>query len=118
MFKKDYRTLCNRKLDGTEVTVLIRESVVGVKSKYDKMGEIPTAIVVLKDKSMDKEKARNQILEYQGHLLGERDGAIDIRFRESLPLTPVGKIDSVRLTEEENESLSDVDFAGLTNSSF
>ncbi len=88
--------------------------VVGVKSKYDKNGLIPTAVVVLKDKTMDKEEAKKQILEYQSHLLGERDGAIDIRFRDALPLTPIGKINSIKLTEEENKNLSDIDFATLT----
>jgi long-chain acyl-CoA synthetase len=90
--------------------------IVGVKSKYDSFGEIPTAIVVLKDGSMDKEEAKKEIFEYQSHLLGERDGAIDIRFRENLPLTPIGKIDSLLLTKEENKELSDIDFAYLTNS--
>ena len=63
---------------------------------------------------MDKEEAKNIILEYQSHLLGERDGAIDIRFRDELPLTSIGKIDSIKLAEEENKNLSDIDFATLT----
>lgn len=88
--------------------------VVGIKSKYDSVGQIPTAIVVLKDKNIDKEDAKNQILEYQSHLLGERDGAIDVRFRDSLPYTSIGKIDSIKLTEKENKELSDVDFNKLT----
>ena len=92
-------------------------AVIGVKSKYNEIGEIPTAVVVLKDKNMDKEEAKNQILEYQSHLLGERDGAIDIRFRNELPLTPIGKIDSIKLTKEENKTLSEIDFATLTNNS-
>ena len=61
--------------------------VVGIKSKYNSHGKIPTAIVVLKDKTLDKDKATQEILEYQSHLLGERDGAIDIRFRDELPMT-------------------------------
>ena len=89
--------------------------VVGVKSKHNRIGEIPTAIVVLKDPNMNKEEAKNQILEYQSHLLGERDGAIDVRFRDKLPLTSIGKIDFVKITEEENKNLSDIDFATLTN---
>ena len=89
--------------------------VIGIKSKYNNSGVIPTAIVVLKDKNMDKEEAKNIILEYQSHLLGERDGVIDIRFRDSLPLTPIGKIDSINLTKKENENLSDIDFDVLTN---
>lgn len=89
--------------------------VIGIKSKYDENGEIPTAVVVLKDKNMNHDEARKIILEHQSHLLGERDGAIDIRFRDSLPLTPIGKIDSIRLTIEENKNLSDIDFATLTN---
>ena len=89
--------------------------VVGIKSKYNEIGEIPTAVVVLKDEKMDKEEAKNTILEYQSHLLGERDGVIDIRFRDSLPLTPIGKIDSIKLKEEENKVLSDIDFDTLTN---
>lgn len=89
--------------------------VVGITSKYNEIGKIPTAIVVLKDPNMDKEEAKKQILEYQSHLLGERDGAIDVRFRETLPLTSIGKIDAVKLTKEENKTLSEIDFATLTN---
>ena len=89
--------------------------VIGIKSKYENIGEIPTAIVVLKDNNMDKEDAKNQILEYQSHLLGERDGAIDVRFRDSLPLTPIGKIDTIRITNEENQKLSDIDFKKIAN---
>ncbi len=89
--------------------------VVGIKSKHNKIGEIPTAIVVLKDQTMDKEEAKNQILEFQSHLFGERDGVIDVRFRDSLPLTPIGKIDTVKITKEENEVLSDIDFDTLVN---
>ena len=89
--------------------------VIGVQSKFNKVGQIPTAIVVLKDENMDKEEAKKQIFEYQSHLLGERDGVIDIRFRSSLPLTSIGKIDSIKLTESESKELSDVDFATLAN---
>lgn len=89
--------------------------VIGIKSKYNMLGQIPTAIVVLTDESIGKEDARKQILEYQSHLLGERDGAIDIRFREKLPLTSIGKIDTIRLSNEENKILSDIDFDYLTN---
>ena len=89
--------------------------VVGIKSKYNDIGEIPTAIVVLKDNNIDKEEAKKQILEYQSHLLGERDGVVDIRFRDSLPFTSIGKIDSIKLTQEENKTLSDIDFATLAD---
>jgi long-chain acyl-CoA synthetase len=90
--------------------------VVGIKSKHHLTGEIPTAIVVLNDQQMDKEEAKNIILEYQSHVLGERDGAIDVRFRESLPRTPIGKVDTLKVSKEENQVLSDMDFAVLTNS--
>ena len=89
--------------------------VIGVKSKYDNTGEIPTAIVVLDNPEMNEAEARLQIFEYQSHLLGERDGAIEIRFRKELPLTPIGKVDIMKLTKEENKILSNVDFAELTN---
>ncbi|MBQ6494708.1 MAG: acyl--CoA ligase [Bacilli bacterium] len=89
--------------------------VIGVKSKHNKIGEIPTAVVVLKDPQMNQDEARQQIFEYQSHLLGERDGVSEIRFRNELPLTPIGKIDVMKLTEEENKNLSNVDFKELTN---
>lgn len=89
--------------------------VVGVKSKHINIGEIPTAIVVLKNSKIDKEEAKNQILEHQSHVLGERDGALDVRFRDSLPRTPIGKIDVLKVAKEENKVLSDIDFATLTN---
>ena len=91
--------------------------VVGIKSKKDEIGVIPTAIVVLKDNTMDKEEAKRQILEYQSHLLGERDGVSDVRFRTSLLYTPIGKIDYVKITEEENKNMSDLDSSVLMNNS-
>lgn len=95
--------------------IIANVCVIGVKSKYNDNGMIPTAVVVLNDNTIDKEIARQQIFEYQSHKLGERDGAIDIRFRDSLPLTPIGKIDIIRITKEENEILSDIDFDKLTD---
>ncbi len=88
--------------------------VIGVKSKHNNNGKIPTAVVVLRDQTMDKELARKLILEFQSHLLGERDGALDIRFRDSLPLTPIGKIDAMKIEQEECEILSDSNFDELT----
>ena len=89
-------------------------SVIGIKSKYNDNGKIPTAIVVLNDKNMDKELAKREILEFQSHCLGERDGAIDIRFRDSLPLTPIGKVDTMQLEREESTILSEINFDELT----
>ena len=89
-------------------------SVIGVKSKYNDYGKIPTAVVVLKDKNVDKELARKQIFEYQSHQLGERDGALEIRFRDSLPLTSIGKIDVMKIEKEESEFLSEINFDKLT----
>lgn len=87
--------------------------VVGIRSIHNEHGKIPTAIVVLKDQTMDYESAKREILEYQSHLLGDRDGAIDVRFRKELPVTPIGKIDVLRIEEEENRTPSDIDFETL-----
>lgn len=87
--------------------------VIGIKSKYNDHGKIPTAIVVLKDKTINIEKAKQKIFEYQSHLLGERDGVIDIRFKDELPLTPVGKIDILKIEKEESLYESDIDFDTL-----
>lgn len=85
-------------------------AVIGVKSKHNEVGEIPTAIVELKDKTMNPEEAKNIIFEHQSHLAGERDGALEIRFRDSIPKTSIGKTDVITLTKEENKILSDIDF--------
>ena len=57
---------------------------------------------------------RKQIFEYQSHQLGERDGALEIRFRDSLPLTSIGKIDVMKIEKEESEFLSEINFDKLT----
>lgn len=88
--------------------------VIGIKSKHNSHGKIPTAIVALKDGTQDKGKAKREILEYQSHLLGERDGAIDVRFRDELPMTPIGKIDVLKIEQEESQHESDIDFDVLT----
>lgn len=88
--------------------------VVGIKSRHHSHGKIPTAIVVLKDVKMNHDEAKKVIAEYQSHLLGERDGAIDIRFRNELPMTPIGKIDVLKIAMEENQHESDIDFDILT----
>ncbi len=88
--------------------------VIGIKSKHNSHGKIPTAIVALKDGTQDKDKAKREILEYQSHLLGERDGAIDVRFRDELPMTPIGKIDVMKIEQEESQHESDIDFDVLT----
>ena len=78
--------------------------VVGLKT-----GEIPTAYVVLKDKSYDEETARKEILEHQDHILPERDGALEIRFIDEIPLTPVGKKNIIKLKKMAEESEVDFD---------
>ena len=87
--------------------------VIGIKSRYNEHGKIPTAIVVLKDQNINVDEAKQKILEYQSHLLGERDGALDVRFRDELPLTPIGKIDVLRIEQEESINMSDIDFDTL-----
>ena len=83
----------------------------GLKSIHNDAGEIPTAFVVLRDKSYDKKKAAEEIKEYQSHILPERDGAIDIRFIDELPLTSVGKVDKNKLKTEGG--VSEIDFDTL-----
>ena len=97
-----------------DCTLIANVCVIGIKSKYNDNGKIPTAIVVLKDKTMDQELAKQLIFEFQSHQLGERDGAIDIRFRDTLPLTPIGKIDVLKIEQEESQRLSDINFDELT----
>ena len=83
--------------------------VVGLKAKDKETGEIPTAYVVLKDKSYDEETVRKEILEHQDHILPERDGALEIRFIDEIPLTPVGKKDIIKLKKMAEESEVDFD---------
>ncbi len=87
--------------------------VVGIDSIYNEHGKIPTAIVVLNDSNIDPKVAEKEILEFQSTLLGDRDGAVEVRFRSELPRTPIGKIDITKIEKEENLNPSTMDFDTL-----
>ena len=87
--------------------------VVGLESIYNYNGTIPTAYVILKDKSLATEETKQWILQKQLENFPERDGVLDVRFVDEFPLTPVGKIDVDRIVREETR-LSDIDFDTLS----
>ena len=75
--------------------------------------ELYQAIVVLNDSNIDPKVAEKEILEFQSTLLGDRDGAVEVRFRSALPRTPIGKIDITKIEKEENLNPSTMDFDTL-----
>ena len=98
--------LIKRRTLSNEACKLGLVSVNNVKAK-------PTKEIAVGD-IIDIKLAKREILEFQSHCLGERDGAIDIRFRDSLPLTPIGKVDTMQLEREESTILSEINFDELT----
>ena len=80
-------------------------AVIGIKTKEYENGMIPTAFIVLKDEYKDDtEKIEQEIDELSSKMLPERDKALDYHFRDSLPLTPIGKIDFKTLEGQENNA--------------
>lgn len=76
--------------------------VVGLKNPNGDNGRIPTAFVVLKEKDFDN-MAEKDLDAFSKERLPERDVAMQYRFIEKLPLTPVGKVD-YRALEKEAEN--------------
>ncbi len=76
--------------------------VVGKPDKEHSQGALPVAFVVLKSDSTDKIKIRGELNEICSKELPEYVQPCDFIFRDSLPLTPIGKIDYKSLEKEIN----------------
>lgn len=68
-------------------------TVVGLSVPGKSNGRIPTAFIVLENTEAASEELKQKIDEFCKERLPERDCALDYRFIDNLPLTPVGKID-------------------------
>ena len=77
--------------------------VIGVKDTTFSQGELPKAYVVLEKEIEDKEKIKKELKNICEERLAEYLQPIDFVIKEKLPLTPVGKIDFMKL-KEENEN--------------
>jgi len=77
--------------------------VVGKSDKEHSQGKLPVAFVVLKSDSMDKIKVRSELNDICSKELPEYAQPCDFIFRDSLPLTPIGKIDYISLEKEIEE---------------
>lgn len=75
--------------------------VTGVKDPNVENGEVPTAFIVLNEGSLDiAEEIIQEINDASLTKLPERDIALEYYVQDELPLTPVGKIDYLKLSQE------------------
>ncbi len=74
--------------------------VVGVKDAEHTQGELPKAFVVLKNDRCNKEEVKKQLKKLCEEKLAEYLQPVDFIFKDSLPLTKIGKINFVKLKEE------------------
>ena len=75
--------------------------VTGVKDPNVENGEVPTAFIVLNEGSLDiADEIIREINKASLLKLPERDIALEYYIQDELPLTPVGKIDYLKLSKE------------------
>ena len=68
-------------------------TVVGLPVKGEANGRIPTAFIVLESSEIASDDLKKRIDEFCKERLPERDCALDYRFIDIMPLTPIGKVD-------------------------
>lgn len=79
--------------------------VVGIPCSTSIHGELPRAVVVLKKEyANEKDKIEKELRTLCSSMLPERDVPITYSFRDSLPLTDVGKINSFEVQKMELNS--------------
>ncbi|MBQ0098113.1 MAG: acyl--CoA ligase [Oscillospiraceae bacterium] len=76
--------------------------VVGLKNPNGDNGRIPTAFVVLKENASDNMMEKD-LDAFSKERLPERDVAMQYRFIDKLPLTPVGKVDYRELEQQAEQ---------------
>lgn len=75
--------------------------VTGVKDPNVENGEVPTAFIVLNEGSLEiADEIIKEINDASLSRLPERDIALEYYIQDQLPLTPVGKIDYLKLSKE------------------
>ena len=80
-------------------------AVIGVDDK-ELNGEIPSAVVVLKEQYRElKDDIEKQLRELSLEKLPERDVALDYYYRDSLPYTLVSKVDYQKLKKEIEDKI-------------
>jgi len=77
---------------------------VGMRDKSNSQGQLPLAFVVLNEQC-DKTTAKEELLDLCKTELPEYAQPVDFVFVDSLPLTPIGKID-YRALEKQAEEMS------------
>ena len=77
--------------------------VVGLRDLSFSQGKLPKAHVVLNETDHNLEDIENEILMLCEEQLPEYYWPCEIEFNESLPLTPIGKIDYLKLEKEDYE---------------
>lgn len=78
--------------------------VVGMLDRSGLSGRWPVAYVVLKEKFKEQqEQVKVELIELMKQKLPERDKAEALFFKDSLPLTPIGKVDYRELEREADE---------------
>lgn len=78
-------------------------TVVGKRDGKGLSGKWPVAYVVLKEECKQQQDiVKAELIELMKQKLPERDKAEEILFIETLPLTPIGKVDYRQLEKEAN----------------
>ena len=77
--------------------------VVGLRDFSFSQGKLPKVHVVLNETDRNPEAIENEILMLCEEQLPEYYWPCEIEFNESLPLTPIGKIDYLKLEKEDYE---------------
>lgn len=77
--------------------------VIGIKDKNYSQGELPKAYVVLKKQIEDKEKIKNELKKICEEKLAEYLQPVDFSFKDKLPVTAIGKIDFMKLKNENED---------------
>lgn len=79
--------------------------VVGMPDNNNIQGELPCAFIVLNDNNVDLSKIEDEIKDICYKYLPEYSLPKALRFKNELPLTPIGKIDTLKLGEKIKEEL-------------
>jgi len=79
--------------------------VVGCRDFSEHQGELPKAFMVLKENVTEEEVIKEEIKELCENHLAEYSQPFDYEVRKNLPVTSIGKIDTMKLKEETEVKL-------------
>ena len=77
--------------------------VVGCRDYTESQGELPKAFIVLKNNEISKEKVLKEVKELCEQNLAEYTLPFDYEIKDKLPVTPIGKINTIELKLEYEE---------------